>query len=111
VRPPGVNAIAQLYAEDAQLYIPEAPVLSGRSAIGRAWKDNVGSGGNRLRVDVAEVEQRGDRAHEVGRFTISGPDGAVIAAGTQIVIWARQSGGDWKTRRAILNWDIAPRQP
>lgn len=105
------EAIAQAYTEDAEWYVPEAPVIKGRPAIARAWKANVGSGGNRLRVEVAEVEQSGDRAHEVGRFTISGPDGAVLSAGKYIVIWARQPDGEWKTRRDIFNWDIPPRQP
>lgn len=106
-----VEAIARVYSEDAEWYVPDAPVLEGRAAIRQAWQANVGLGGNRLRVEVAEVEQRGDRAHEVGRFTISGPDGAVLVAGKQIVIWARQSGGEWKTRRGIFNWDIPPRRP
>lgn len=104
-------AIAQIYAEDAEWYVPEVPVLRGRSAIGRAWKANVGPGGNRLRIDVAEVEENGDRAHEVGRFTISAPDGSVLSAGKYIVIWARQPDGEWKTYRDIFNWDIPPRQP
>ena len=105
------EAIAQAYTEDAEWYVPEVPVIKGRPAIARAWKANVGSGGNRLRIDVAEVEQSGNRAHEVGRFTISGPDGAVLSAGKYIVIWARQPDGEWKTRRDIFNWDIPPRQP
>lgn len=106
-----LDTIAQAYTEDAAIYVPEAPVLEGRSAIREAWRANVGSGGNRLRFEVAEVEQRSDRAHEVGRFTISGPDGAVLAAGKQIVIWARQPGGEWKARRGIFNWDVPPRRP
>jgi len=105
------EAIAQVYTEDAEWYVPEVPVLKGRSAIGRAWKANIGSGGNRLRIEVAEVEQNGDRAHEIGRFTISGTDGAVLSAGKYIVIWTRQSDGAWKTYRDIFNWDIPPRQP
>ena len=105
------ESIAQVYTEDAEWYAPEAPVLKGRAAIGRAWKDNVGPGGNRLRIEVAEVEQNGDRAHEVGRFTISAPDGAVLSAGKYIVIWTRQPDGEWKTYRDIFNWDIPPRQP
>lgn len=104
------ETIAQAYADDAEWYVPEAPVIKGRSAIARAWKANVGSGGNRLRIEVAEVEQSGNRAHEVGRFTISAPDGAVLSAGKYIVIWARQSDGEWKTRRDIFNWDVPPRQ-
>ena len=75
------ETIAQVYTEDAERYVPEGPVIKGRSAIARAWKDNVGSGGNRLRIDIAEVEQTGEWAHEVGRFTISAPDGAVLSAG------------------------------
>ena len=105
------EAIARVYTEDAEWYVPETPVLKGRAAIGKAWKANVGPGGNRLRIEVAEVEQTGDRAHEVGRFTISAPDGAVLAAGKYIVIWARQSDGEWKTYRDIFNWDVPPRQP
>jgi uncharacterized protein (TIGR02246 family) len=105
------ETIARAYTEDAEWYIPETPVIKGRTAIAQAWKASVGSGGNRLRIDVAEVEQNGDRAHEVGRFTISAPDGAVLSAGKYIVIWARQPDGEWKTHRDIFNWDIPPRQP
>ena len=83
----------------------------GRSAIARAWKDNVGSGGNRLRIDIAEVEQTGDWAHEVGRFTIRRARRSRVSAGKYIVIWARQPSGEWRTRRDIFNWDIPPRQP
>ena len=102
------EAIARLYAEDAEWYVPEAPVIKGRSAIAEAWRKNVGSGGNRLRIEVAEVHENEDRAHEVGRFTISAPDGAVLSAGKYIVIWARQPDGEWKTLRDIFNWDIPP---
>ena len=100
--------IAQAYADDAEWYVPESPVIQGRPAIARAWKANAGSAGNRLRIEVAEVEQSGNRAHEVGRFTISAPDGAVLAAGKHVVIWARQPDGEWKTRRYIFNWDVPP---
>jgi uncharacterized protein (TIGR02246 family) len=104
------ETIAQAYADDAEWYVPEARVIKGRRAIAAAWKANVGSGGNHLRIEVGEVEQSGDRAHEVGRFTISAPDGAVLSAGKYIVIWARQPDGEWKTRRDIFNWDVPPRQ-
>jgi len=106
-----LDTIARAYADDATMFVPDAPVIEGRSAIRQAWKANVGSGGKRLRFEVAEVEQRGDRAYELGRFTISGPDGAVLTAGKQMVIWMRQPDGAWKSRRGIFNWDVPPRQP
>jgi ketosteroid isomerase-like protein len=104
------DVIARIYATDAEQYVPETPVVRGRPAIEQAWKATVGSGGNRLRVEVSEVEQDGDRAHEIGRFTISAPDGAVLAAAKYLVIWGRDAGGEWKARRDIYNWDIPPGQ-
>ena len=105
------DVIARMYATDAEQYVPETPVVRGRQAIEQAWKANAGNGGNRLRLDVAEVEQDGDRAHEIGRFTISSPDGAVLAAGKYLVIWSRGADGEWMARRDIYNWDIPPGRP
>jgi uncharacterized protein (TIGR02246 family) len=105
------ETMARIYTADAERYVPGVPVFKGQSAIGRAWKADVGPGGNRLRIEVAEVEENGDRAHEVGRFTISAADGSVLSAGKYIVIWNRQPDGEWKTYRDIFNWDIPPRQP
>lgn len=106
-----VELIAASYTDDAEWFAPEGRVIKGRSAIGRAWRENGGSGGNRLRFDVAEFDQDGSRADEVGRFTISGPDGDVITAGKYLVVWARQPDGQWKARRGMFNWDIPPRRP
>jgi uncharacterized protein (TIGR02246 family) len=105
------ETIAAAYSEDAQWFAPETPVVKGRPAIARAWKAIGGTGGNRLQIDIAEVEVAGDRAHEVGRFTIRGPDGDVLSAGKYIVIWARQASGEWKRHRDIFNWDIPPQRP
>jgi ketosteroid isomerase-like protein len=105
------DAIAHTYAADAERFVPEFPVVRGRPAIEQDWKTVVGKGGNRLRVEIAEVEQAGDRAHEIGRFTISAPDGDVLAAAKYLVIWERQADGEWKARRDIFNWDIPPSRP
>jgi len=105
------EAIAAIYTDDAAWYVPEARVIAGQAAIARAWKALVGPGGNSLRVDVDEVERAGDRAHEIGRFTISAPNGSVLGAGKYLVIWKQQDDGSWKTYRDIFNWDIPPERP
>jgi len=107
------EVIAASYTEDAEWFAPDVPMIRGRAAIGRAWRDAGGSGGagKRLRIDVAEVDQDENRANEVGRFTISAPDGDVLTAGTYLAVWARESDGTWKARREMLNWDIPPRRP
>ncbi len=105
------DTISRMYTEDAEFLIPEAPIVSGREAIAQVWKSIVGSGGNTTRVTTGEVQESGDDwAYEVGAFSASAPDGKVLNAGKYIVIWKRQSTGDWKIHRDIFNWDIPPAQ-
>ena len=103
------TALSLIYTEDAEWLVPEAPPIKGREAIAQAWKGVIGPGGNRVRVEVREVQDNGDWAFEVGSFTAIARDGAVLNAGKYIVIWKRQSNGAWKTYRDIFNWDIPPR--
>jgi uncharacterized protein (TIGR02246 family) len=104
------DTISRMYTEDSEWLIPEAPVVRGREAIAQGWKRIIGSGGNTVRVDIGEVQESGDWAYDIGRFTASAPDGSVLNAGKYIVIWRRQSTGEWKIHRDIFNWDIPPAQ-
>jgi ketosteroid isomerase-like protein len=99
-----------MYTEDAEWLIPEAPIVRGREAIAQAWKRILGSGGNNVRVDTGEVQESGHWMYEVGRFTASAPDGSVLNAGKYIVIWKRDSNGEWKIHRDIFNADFLPAQ-
>ena len=103
-----VDALSMIYTEDAEWLVPQLPAIKGRQAIAQVWKQVLGTGGNRIRVEIGEVHENGDWAYEVGAFTASGPDGGVLNAGKYIVIWQRQSDGSWKTHRDIFNWDIPP---
>ena len=102
------DALSMLYTEDAEWLVPGAPPVRGRQAIAEAWKGVIGSGGNRVRVEVREVQDCGESAYDIGAFTITGPDGAVLGAGKYIVIWQHQPDGSWKTHRDIFNWDVPP---
>ena len=97
------DTISRLYTEDAELLVPEVPVFRGRAAIAQAWKRMLGSGGHGVRVDITEVQEAGDWAYEVGRFTVSAGDGSVLNAGKYIVIWKRNATGEWKIHRDIFN--------
>ena len=100
--------ISQMYTADAELLVPEAPIIRGREAIAQVWQLIVGSGGNTIRVNTGEFQESGDWAYEVGAFTATAPAGEVLNAGKYIVIWKRQSTGEWKIHRDIFNWDIPP---
>jgi len=103
-------AVARSYTADAEWYPPEAPVVKGGAQIARAWRSSVGIA-RRHRVDVAEVVETRDRAEEIGRFAVSADDGSVLAAAKYLVVWVRDSDGEWKRQRDFFNWDIPPRAP
>ena len=102
------DIISRMYTEDAELFMPGAPVLEGRRAIHEAWEKIVGSGGNTLRTVVREVRESGDLAYDTGQFTATAPNGTVLNRGKWIVIWQRQSTGEWKIHRDFMHWDIPP---
>jgi len=102
------DAISRMYTEDAELFIPGAPVFEGRRAIHEVWEKIVGSGGNTLRTVVREVREGGDLAYDTGQFTATAPNGSVLNSGKWIVIWERRSTGEWKIHRDFMHWDIPP---
>lgn len=102
------ETIGKLYDEDAELFIPGVPVIVGKNAIREAWKGIVGSGGSTVRVDVREVDEGGKFAFDTGHFTGIGPDGKLLNTGKWIVIWKRESSGEWKIYRDFMHWDIPP---
>jgi len=102
------DALAAIYTDDAEWFVPGAPVIKGREAITQAWKSVIGPGGNTLRVQVGELQETGDWAYEVGSFTATAPEGNLLNSGKYLVIWKRQSNGMWKTYRDLFQWDVAP---
>jgi ketosteroid isomerase-like protein len=102
------EAISRMYSENAELLIPEVPIITGREAIRQVWAKILGAGGNTVRVAMRQVEESGYWAYEVGTFEVKTPAGNILNAGKYIVIWKQQSTGDRKIHRDIFNWDVAP---
>ena len=102
------DTIASLYTDDAELFIPGAPVIEGKRAIRDAWSGIVGRGGNRVEIDVREVQESGDMAFDTGHFTATDPDGSILNAGKWIVIWKRDASGAWSIHRDFMHWDTPP---
>ncbi|HVS15609.1 MAG TPA: DUF4440 domain-containing protein [Thermoanaerobaculia bacterium] len=98
-------AVAQQYTADAWLLPPNAEVVEGREAIAEFWAGVLGSGVTGARLGTVEVDAGEDRAWEVGRVEILGPDGAVVDRGSYVVGWAVEDG-TWKLRRDIWNSDL-----
>ena len=102
------EALATIYADDAEWLVPGAPPIRGRAAIAAAWKGVIGTGGNTVRVDVHEVRESGDWAFDVRLFTTTAPEGPTLNAGKYIVVGTRHRSAGWQIFRDIFHWDIPP---
>ena len=53
-------------------------------------------------LETLELEQYGDTAYEVGKYTLKGDGDTMLDQGKYIVIWKRE-GGAWRWHRDIFN--------
>jgi uncharacterized protein (TIGR02246 family) len=94
--------VAALYTEGGQLLPPNADVMTGKEAIQAFWQGAMDMGIRSAQLEIVEVEDHGDTAIEVSRYTLCGEGGQVLDRGKYIVVWKRE-GGQWKLHRDIFN--------
>jgi ketosteroid isomerase-like protein len=96
------GAVAALYTGDARMFPPNSDVVSGREAIQRFWQGAIDAGVRGLALTTMEIEEHGDSAHEVGKYSATGDGGKVLDTGKYVVIWKREQGR-WHLHRDIWN--------
>ena len=91
-----------LYTENGQLLPAYSDFVTGRKAIEGFWKAVMDMGIKAARLESIDLEEHGNAAYEVGKYTLSGAGGEVMDQGKYVVIW-RKDGGEWKLHRDIWN--------
>ena len=97
--------VAQLYTEDATLLPPGADMVKGREGIQKFWGAVFQSGATNLMLTTVNVEDYGQAAQEIGRFSFDAHDkqGQVSKVeGKYVVVWEKV-GGDWRLDTDIWN--------
>jgi uncharacterized protein (TIGR02246 family) len=89
-------SVAALYAEDAVILPPDAPMISGRAAIEEFWRGLMEAGARGVNLETLRLAGPRDLLHEVGRATITiQPEGG--ETNTQVmkyvVVWERDPAG------------------
>ncbi len=93
-------AVAHLYTEHGQLFLPGIDVLTGRQAIQEFYQSGMDMGITAVRLETVEVEDYGETALAVGRYTMDGADGQVLDRGNYLSI-LKQADGQWQYHRDI----------
>lgn len=106
-----VGWMVSFYAEDASVFPPNAPIVTGREAIRRMWTGLVANPGFALswKTTKVEVAQSGDLAwvQETYEFSFQNLDGKLQEdRGKAVVVWKKQADGPWKAVADIFNSDL-----
>ncbi len=96
------ESLAALYSRDAVLLPPGSAETSGSDDIRTFWQGVFDLGVKEVDLEVRELEIFGERACEVGRFTLKGADGQPLDSGKYLVLWKREDGA-WRLHRDIWN--------
>jgi uncharacterized protein (TIGR02246 family) len=104
------KALTALYTSDAVVMAPNMKRLEGHNAIRGLWQNFFDAGVSDIDLNTEELNIEGPRASEVGRFSLTAPDGKggrVTAHGKYIILWQKHGNGAWRLHRDIWNNDPA----
>lgn len=90
------TTIANMYAPDATLLPPGAPMIKGRENIRVFWQSFLNAGAADASLRIVEVGVSGDMAYEIGAFKAKLPTSQgtlALTEGKYVVVWKRQGDG------------------
>ena len=102
-----VGKVAEFYTEDGMLLPAGSDFIKGRQAIKAYWQYGIEMGIKSLKIDILEIEQHGDTAIEMSKYTLGGADGEMLDHGKGMVIW-KNVGGNWQLHRDIWTSSLVP---
>lgn len=88
-------AIARLYTTHGTVFPPGSDMVTGREGIQKVWAGAIQSGLKITGLQTVSVEQYGNAAREIGRFTAEAPNAQKQITkldGKYVVIWKRLNG-------------------
>ncbi len=92
--------MASLYTDHGQLLPANSDVVSGAGGIQAFWQGAFDMGLREAVLETVELEEHGETAIEVGRYTLKANGGVLADQGKYLVIW-KNDGGSWKLHRDI----------
>jgi ketosteroid isomerase-like protein len=98
-----MDAVLDLYTEDARLLPPNAPMGMGKDAVEGVFEE-MAAAGLMVETHVIETLAAGDLAYNIGTYALTA-DGAEVDRGKYMEIW-RRTDGEWKMSADMFNSDL-----
>ena len=105
------SAMAAYYDEAGSVLPPNAPIATGKEAIGKVWEDMFALPGFSLHFESSKVEvaRSGDIGYSEGSYELqmNDPKGNPMTdTGKFVTVWKKQADGSWKALADIFNSDL-----
>ena len=99
---------ASIYAGDAVVFPPDAPVVEGKGAIEEFWRPVMASGVQEAELPTIELSRSGDYAHErgTGILRVRPPGGTPAEQKIKFVVMWKRTADGWKNMWDI--WNASP---
>ena len=102
-----IDALVNLYAEDARLLPPGGAMSVGHDGVRAAFGAMIDAGQSGV-TTIVEATVSGDIGYIVGTFTLEA-DGKQLGTGKYIETWHRGADGKWLIANDIFNNDPMPK--
>ena len=99
-----IDALADIYADDARLMPPNAPASISGDALRETFSDMMQSG-VKIYLTSVEAQVSGDVAYSVGTYQVKSDDD-VVDTGKYVEILKHRSDGQWRITNDIWNSDM-----
>lgn len=111
-----IEKFLSYYAQDASVYPPGMPVVTGAAPIRDAMTQMMSAPGFSLQwaPSTSEVSADGNLGYTTGTYQTTANDAAgnpVVEKGKYVEIWKKQAGAGWKVTHDIFNADAAEQPP
>jgi len=97
-----IDKVVALYTDDATVMLPNSPVLTGKTAIGAAFKAATGDPNFALTIQNTSVEasKGGDLGFVRGTYMVHATDAKTkkitVEKGNYVLVYKKQADGSWK---------------
>ena len=98
--------LSQMFTEDA-LYLNDGfSIIQGRKGIAKQLKVEMSAGPATITLKTVELKRDNSTATEVGvwEVTIKGENSNEKILGNYLVVWQKQSNGQWLIYRDVINY-------
>jgi len=103
------DRVAAHFTNDATLMLPNAPLITGKDAIGKGMKDVFADPNWSLALQPVQVEvsRGGDLGYVRGTYVLTASEGASQKVATEkgrfVTIFRKEADGSWKAIQEISN--------